>query len=275
MVMEIENIDLAIEKYDVFMLDLFGVIHDGTTLYPYAESALKKLIANNKKVLFISNGPRRASKAIQTLEKFGIWHDDFTMVTSGETCYHYISTKIHKIDLPEINEHFIFIGPNRDRDLLDDANYIITDNHDQASFMLVTGLNENDSDLHEILKKGRERNLPLICVNPDRKIVKQSGEFFLCAGVVADEYEEMGGKVTYFGKPYPEIYDYCFEIIGNQISKDKIIAIGDSLENDITGASNAGIDNILVKSGIHINDNLDFAEIKKHINLTYIIPYFR
>ena len=69
-------------------------------------------------------------------------------------------------------------------------------------------------------------------------------------GTIADLYDHMGGKVVIMGKPSKEIYlKSCKQF--DQIDKSKILAVGDSLDHDILGASNFGIDSILISNGIH------------------------
>ena len=84
----------------------------------------------------------------------------------------------------------------------------------------------------------------------------------LCAGSVAKVFEELGGEVVYFGKPYKEVYKLCFN------SKEKVLAIGDNLRTDIKGANNLNIDCIFISDGVHRDEYEDISELdlllKKH-----------
>ena len=47
----------------------------------------------------------------------------------------------------------------------------------------------------------------MVCTNPDL-IVHRGSKTEYCAGSVAAIFEKLGGKVIYFGKPYPDIYKF-------------------------------------------------------------------
>ena len=88
----------------------------------------------------------------------------------------------------------------------------------------------------------------MICTNPDL-IVDRGNIRELCAGSVAMVFEKMGGKVIYFGKPYPEVYN---QSIDNK--NKKILCIGDNLNTDIRGANLLNYDSLLISNGVHKNE---------------------
>ena len=88
----------------------------------------------------------------------------------------------------------------------------------------------------------------MICTNPDL-IVDRGKKRELCAGSVAMTFEEIGGNVIYFGKPYPEVYNQSI-----QTKEKRIIAIGDNLNTDIKGANNMNYDSLIITNGIHKNE---------------------
>jgi len=96
--------------------------------------------------------------------------------------------------------------------------------------------------------------LPMICVNPDLMVIKKTGQEMLCAGVLAQEYQKLNGKVHFFGKPHQEVYDILFQKLGlGKKDSEQIIAVGDGMETDILGANKAGIDSVLIAGGILAN----------------------
>jgi len=104
-------------------------------------------------------------------------------------------------------------------------------------------------DYENDLKSAIDRNLPMLCANPDRVVVC-GGQIILCCGGVAERYEKMGGDVFYHGKPYPAVYQPVLSLLGG-IVPSRILAIGDSLTTDIKGAMSNGIDGALIMGGIH------------------------
>jgi HAD superfamily hydrolase (TIGR01459 family) len=275
---KIAGIVQIIDRYEYFIIDLWGVVHDGSNLYPYSLDAIKKLALASRKVIFLSNAPRRKQKVIERLDQFGIgreyYHD---VVTSGELVYR----ELQKYSLTE-GRNYYFIGENRDLDLLDGLDYQIVSDMKNANFILCTDLEEGQLDISEELKAklslALAKNLILLCANPDINIVKQTGETFYCAGYIGDYYSKIGGRVMYFGKPYHQGYDLCLELFDTK-SKEKVVAIGDSFHTDITGAYNYKISSILIMSGIHndeIRTNSNFEKIKDRYAVcpTYHTDFF-
>ncbi len=66
---ELNHLEDIYEKYDTFIIDLWGVMHNGVTLNPSAIEAVDKLKERSKKIVFLSNAPRPSSKVINFLIK--------------------------------------------------------------------------------------------------------------------------------------------------------------------------------------------------------------
>ena len=256
-------------NYDSFILDIWGVIHDGEKIYPGALDCLKHLKLQNKELIFLSNAPRRQFKVKQALNKFNISDDLYKdIVSSGELAFNYFSL------LEPCN--YLYIGPPKDADLLDGLGYQKVEKASDANFALVTGFDNDNSTLEEklpLINKALAAGLKLYCVNPDLIVVRQDGSKALCAGVIGEYYQKQGGKTEFIGKPWPAIYSY---IIGKFHKNAKICAIGDSIVTDIRGANNAGIDSVLVLGGILQAADKPLKLLLKEANVkpTYTIPKF-
>lgn len=240
------------DNYDAFIIDLWGVIHDGQELYPDVIDTLEWLRLKDKKIVFLSNAPKRSFKAAQRLDDLGInasLYDD--VITSGEAVYDWI----RQDETYNSKDSYIIISPDHDADLLDGLGLSITEKAESADFALVIGYGDDDApeDEHnDVLESIRQQNLTLICANPDKVIIRRNGNLLLCAGMIADIYEDMGGEVIHVGKPYDRVYQHSlttFQHLGIT-DHSRILAIGDNLETDIQGANQLGIDSILIASGI-------------------------
>ena len=244
----LSGLSAVIDNYDALLLDLWGVVHDGSRLYPGAHEAMEKLRARKKKIIMVSNAPRRACKAAKVLTQLGIepaLYDE--VITSGEMGYRWLES-----GKCAWGKRYFYIGPSKDADVLDGLDFTRADDVTQADFLLNVGFGseeEQADDFKPLLRAAKGQELPMLCLNPDFEVVKISGERFACAGVLADEYARMNGEVQYFGKPFPEIYAHCMETLGG-VAKDKILAVGDGIATDIAGAVNFGIDAALVTGGI-------------------------
>ncbi len=251
-----KNISEISDKYDLFILDLWGVIHDGEKLYPGVLESLKALRKLDKKICFLSNAPRRSAKVADVLFRFGIGTDLYDFIlTSGEATYLYLQSTNKKglIGSPSNNIYnYYYIGPKKDADLLDGLGYVETERASEANFAVTTGFDDGNYNIAEKLPQlieAAQNNLPMICVNPDLMVIRQSGEKMLCAGVLALEYQKLGGKVIYFGKPHNMVYEQVLQLFYTQ-DKTRILAVGDGIETDILGANKNQIDSALIAGGI-------------------------
>lgn len=246
-----------LSNYDFFICDLWGVIHDGNFLYPYVMDFLKEVQKQGKTLVFLSNAPRRADKVKAVLEGKGITPDLYQGIFSSGEVFFQDATSLQKKGVIAGN-HYFYIGPDKDSDIMHgNKDFISVDSAAHADFALLTGVDNEFSTIDEVQHKLEEAisaGLLMMCVNPDKKVVKENpkdgtSRFMLCAGAIADVYEEIGGIVEYYGKPYTNVYKYLEEKY--HINKAKTIAIGDGIETDIDGANNFGIDSVLVTYGIH------------------------
>lgn len=224
-------------NYDAFIIDIWGVVHDGAELYPETEKTLRNLQAQNKKILFLSNACFLSEEIERSLGAMGLNKNIFknSILTAGESARLSVMNLKGKCcyDMSTSNYQSIRAG----------AELSLTNDVERADFILnVVGKGhlDNESEFYQAMEKGLKYNIPMICGNPDAE-VSISGEKYRCAGYYADWYEERGGQVEWHGKPYLPIYEWAWEKLG-KIDKSKICAIGDSLRTDITGAKTFGID---------------------------------
>lgn len=250
--------------YDGFILDLWGVVHDGEKLYAGVRESFAYLRERGKQIVILSNAPRRSHRAAEVLVRLGVHEQMYDhLITSGEVMFGYLSGK------HSYGKHFFFIGPDKDLDVLDGLEFSRAGLL-QADFILNVGFEYDGQEIKELesalLTAARLRK-PMICANPDLVVVRQSGERLGCAGMIAESYAGMGGEVLYFGKPFPSVYDACLQRFDG-IAKERICAIGDSLHTDILGANRAGVDSALVLGGIlkervYHNGAYDFAILEE------------
>ncbi len=241
-----KNLDLIglqsiADNYDLFYIDLWGVVHNGIKLHENAVNVLNNLAKMNKSFVLLTNAPRPNKTVKIFLEKIGLDQRYSEHVfTSGEAALDYLEKNFS-------SKKFFHIGPPRDFDLFNLFKKNKCEDIIDSEYLLCTGLfHDHDKDLSyykNLLEK--HINKKLICTNPD--LIVDRGEIReLCAGSVAMIFEKMGGEVVYFGKPYPEVYN---QSIDNK--NKKILAIGDNLNTDIRGANLLNYDSLLVSNGIH------------------------
>lgn len=239
-------------RYDGFILDLWGLIHDGATPYPPARDTLAALKAAGKKTLLLSNAPRRAFALIEAMRRMGIERDLFgEVLSSGEATRAALIARDDPF-FAALGRKVYHLGPERDRNVFDDTGLSIVSSVTEADFVLNTGpgeLTETVADYQRVLDDAVARRLPMVCANPDL-VVMRAGQAVVCAGAIAARYKEMGGPVAYRGKPDPAIYRQAAATLGVADTR-RIAVVGDALETDVRGANAAGLDSIWCTGGIH------------------------
>lgn len=256
----VSGIKDLVDQYDAFVIDLWGVIHDGRKPYPWSVETLKHLKDLKKTTLLLSNSPRRVFASEEHLATMGLSRNLYDHIyTSGEDTHQGLKNR-PDIWHQQLGEKLYHIGPDFHFPMYEDLTYQKTTSPKEADFVLMTGAEfPHLEDYEGDLKAAFDRNLPMLCANPDRVVVHDS-KIILCCGGVAERYEQMGGNVFYHGKPYPAIYQPVLKLLGG-ISPSRILAIGDSLSTDIKGAQTNGMDGALIMGGIHHEDLLANGKI--------------
>ena len=236
-----DGLSSIVDDYQLFYVDLWGVVHNGVTLHQEAIKVLKEITKKKKEYVLLTNAPRPNKVVKSFLEKMGMEKEIRENVfTSGEASLNYLKKNFKE-------KKFFHVGPPRDFDLFNEFEKMKSEEIKNSEYILCTGLFENYNDNLNYYKKLFENNLnkEMICTNPDL-IVDKGNKRELCAGSVAMVFEKMGGEVIYFGKPYPEVYNLSINNNGK-----KILSIGDNLNTDIKGANLLNYDSLLISNGIH------------------------
>ena len=270
----IAGLSAVAARYDGFVLDLWGVIHDGVEAYPGVAGTLAELRRAGKRTIMLSNAPRRSGALIDQLSRLGIARDLYDEVlSSGEAVHLELAGRADPV-FAALGPRLYHLGPDRDRNVYEGLPYRSVD-LDQADFVLNTGpveLTESVADYQDLLDRALARHLPMICANPDHVVIRQ-GARITCAGAIAGRYADMGGMVVERGKPDPAIYDLALARLGIA-DRRRVCAVGDALHTDIRGARAGGFDAVLVTGGIHADelgtkwgeapDPVRLAELARH-----------
>jgi len=241
--------------YDGFILDLWGVIHDGVAPMPGAVDCLRSLMESDKRIILLSNAPRRADDVVRRITRIGVpaglYHH---VMSSGEEAWQHLRRRDDPF-YAALGRRCLHIGSERDIEIRHGLDLEFVDTAEEAEFVLNTGpagWDDRLEDYEPILQLALDRNLPMICANPDI-VVMHGNRLALCAGALAKWYEEAGGRVRWHGKPFRSVYDTCVELLGID-DCSRILAVGDSVRTDIAGAAGAGIDSLLIADGIHAEE---------------------
>jgi HAD superfamily hydrolase (TIGR01459 family) len=242
-------------RYQGFILDLWGVIHDGVSLLPGAVECLRSLIESGKRIVLLSNAPRRADDVTRRIATIGVPAELYHQVmSSGEEAWQHLDRRDDPF-YAALGRRCLHIGSERDLEIREGLALEFVATADEAEFILNTGpagWDDSIEDYKAVLRGALARKLPMVCANPDL-VVMHGTRLALCAGALATWYEEAGGRVRWHGKPFPSVYDTCLGLLGTE-DRSTILAVGDSLRTDIAGAAGAGIDSLLIAGGIHAEE---------------------
>jgi HAD superfamily hydrolase (TIGR01459 family) len=239
--------------YDLLLCDVWGVIHNGVESFPPACEALKRARDNGKTVLLISNSPRPAKGVVPQLDALHVPRESYDdMVTSGD---------VTSAEIRERPGQSVFhLGPPRDLPIYQGLKVELKD-VETADYVVCSGLfddtKETPEDYRSVLERMKARGLFMLCANPD-VVVERGSELVYCAGALADLYKSMGGDVLYAGKPYAPIYERTLAraqtLRGREVPLHRVLAIGDSVRTDLTGAASLGVDFLFLTAGIHAGE---------------------
>jgi HAD superfamily hydrolase (TIGR01459 family) len=263
----IEQLRGLVDGVEVVLSDIWGVVHNGLESFPEACEALHTYRQRGGTVILITNAPRPADSVQRQLRKLGIADDTYdAIVSSGDLTRNFVAGHPGK--------KMFWIGPDRDSSIHRGLD-AVTAPLEQADYIVCTGLfddeTESAEDYRAMMLQAREHKLPLICANPDI-VVERGDRLIYCAGAIAELYRELGGEVIFYGKPHRPIYERAMALAaerrGQPTSLDRVLAIGDSVRTDLTGALGFGIDCLFLTRGIHSEefegiDQLDPASVKE------------
>jgi HAD superfamily hydrolase (TIGR01459 family) len=263
----VDRLSDLVDGVEVILSDIWGVVHNGLEAFPVACEALHTFRQRGGTVILITNAPRPADSVQRQLRKLGVADETYdAIVSSGDLTRLFVSEHPGK--------KMFWLGPERDNSIYRGLDPVISP-LEEADDIVCTGLfddeTESAEDYRAMMLQARERKLPLICANPDI-VVERGDRLIYCAGAIAELYRELGGEVIFYGKPHRPIYERAMMLAaqhrGHAAALDRVLAIGDSVRTDLTGALGFGIDCLFVTRGIHSEefegfDHLDPASVKE------------
>ncbi len=255
-------------EYELALVDLWGCVHDGYTIFRAAEAALIAYRQAGGRVVLVTNAPRPAAGVRERLDQMGLSHDAYDAIaTSGDAAQDAmfrgaVGRRVWHLGPPDKDEGFFNDVP----DWAASEDPIIRVPFDEAEGIICTGpideMTETPEDYRGRLLSAKVRGLKLLCANPDL-VVDYGDKRIYCAGAIAQIYDQMGGESLYFGKPHPPIYDLARRRAveaGLRFSDDRIIAIGDGIHTDVRGGQAEGLDTLFITGGLAAEEFGDDVE---------------
>lgn len=252
MTIEIAGLGDILDHFDDVLIDQFGVLHDGQTVFDGAIDCMKRLRDAGKPAVALTNSGRTKVPNISRLDRFGFTSDMLKdVVTSGDLARVLIAGKVRAGSLKE-GDAVLNLSRDHDQTVLDGFGFKIRENvSSDIRLVLISGVipeqftRENYKDmLGDLARKG----VLAICANPDH-IMYANGTAAFGPGIVTEDYEAAGGPIEMVGKPYPEIFEAGLQALGSA-NPARTLMIGDSPHHDVAGGKTVGCKTMLIAGGI-------------------------
>ncbi|MBX2886154.1 MAG: TIGR01459 family HAD-type hydrolase [Granulosicoccus sp.] len=264
MTKQLDGLSSIVSEFDVFLIDQYGVLHNGVEPYPGAVETLTALKAENKQTVVLSNSGKRSVANIQRMASLGFADTLFDhFISSGEVAHRYL-----KAELKDQSPRSCYlISRDDDVSAVEELDLEMAMSPDDADLILISGSEAerySETEYRELLSIAAGKGTTCLCTNPDKKMLMPDGLFF-GAGRIAEIYEELGGTVNWIGKPHPGIYQYVLTLFAD-IDRERILCVGDSIEHDIAGGHAAQLKTLLVRTGIltEVNDQQLNEQFEKY-----------
>lgn len=270
MINYIKGLEEVHDDFDLYLVDQFGVLHNGVEPYAFAKDALEQLKSRGKQVVIVSNSGKRSAVNVNRIARLGFGSDLFDhFITSGEIAYRYLKSHLKGSAVKTC----CLIARDNDTSAISGLDVQKIDNADDADMILISGSEAerySENEYREMLRLAAQRKTVCICTNPDKQMLTPDGLKF-GAGRIAQIYEELGGEVQWIGKPFPALYQYILTLYGDY-DKGRVLCIGDSIEHDIAGGLKADLNTLLVKTGILSDVNTE--QLHDHFRQHNLAPHF-
>jgi len=284
----VDGVGAFIDAYEGFLVDQWGVLHNGERPYPGAVEVLAELARRNKRVVLLSNSGRRRSFNEALLKTLGFNTAAFAgIVTSGEATWRALHERTVE-PFKSLGRRCVLFTRADDLGPVEGLDLELVQEPADADFIYLTWLDALTHSLEafdSVIEAAVARDLPMVCANPDRVAPSESG-LTRSPGSLAERYEKLGGRVIYVGKPHRPIYQACLDVL-EDLQPHEICGVGDSFEHDIQGAANAGLATAFVMRGIHAasfpegaslaaeRKVLDALASEHGVTADWAVPHFR
>ncbi len=247
------------QEHDGFILDQWGVLHDGATPYPGAVDCLRRIRAAGKGVVILSNSGKRGDENTRRMESMGFeraWFD--AVISAGDDARDAILRSPEPF-YRNLGRRCLAMTRAEETHLADGLGLELVADVEQADFLFALTIDaprQSVAGWEPVLARAAQRGLPMVCGNPDFVRTAPDGQLFEAPGLLARRYAELGGAVRLHGKPCAGIYESCLRTLA--LPRARIAAVGDSLHHDVAGAAGAGLHSVFVAGGVH-RDELGIA----------------
>ncbi|TKW79909.1 MAG: TIGR01459 family HAD-type hydrolase [Bradyrhizobium icense] len=269
---QIESIRTVARDFDLFLIDQFGVLHDGAKPFAGAIDLLRWLRQQDKPIVLLTNSAKSAEANSERLAALGVPRDLFDrMLTSGDVARRNIATG--RLPAPfRPGARVLVVGKEGDDYQLEAAALQRVKPGQPCDFVLFAGSSVPEVSMTDYRRQLEPlaASIPGLCCNPDLTMLTPSGPHPGC-GALAKLYCDLGGTIVWVGKPQVAFFEEACNLFGPML-RARTLVIGDSLEHDIVGGRRAGLRTALVRTGVH--EKLRYADLTQRMQQIEAVPDF-
>lgn len=234
-----------IDQFDAFIIDQWGVLHDGAVPYTGVGNAMAELQQRNVPVAILTNSSKLEQPNLDRLDRLGLPKSLYGPVVSTADLL-----KTHILSQPQPLRVFL-LATGIDAQMFDGTDVVEVGTPEEADCAILLTISDEiaaDPSKADWLERALACDLTLHTPSADVQSVTPGGNVVYGFSRLVTCYEKLGGKVHLHGKPSADCYNACRDRLGLS-SSARVAAIGDQFETDVLGAVRNGCTPILVETG--------------------------
>lgn len=244
------------KRYQGYLIDLDGTIYRGNQKIESAVRFVNRLHERKIPYLFVTNNSSKTPEAVaEKLQQYGVQVTPKQVLTSSLATAGYIRKQKERATVYMIGEDGL------KQALKDEGLTIIDDVSEKTVDYVVIGIDRHIT--YEKLARAClaiQKGATFISTNADKAIPTEKGFVPGNGALTAVLTTATGIAPIFIGKPERIIVELALERLN--VSKEAVIMIGDNYDTDIRSGINAGIDTLLVFTGVTRKDDLAHVSIQ-------------
>jgi glycerol-1-phosphatase len=268
----VTSVDELLARYDVFLLDAYGVLVASGGALPGAASFLRRLADAGKESLIVSNDASRSpATSAARYRQFGLAVEAERILTSG------LLLRDHFAQAGLVGARCIVLGTEDSEAYVREAGGEVAPADDDSAAVVVVADDDGYPFLETVnevvtvllRRLGRGERTALVLPNPDLVFPRGPDAFGITAGAIAATLEAVltlrdpGGDHRFvpLGKPHRPMFEAAVRRFPG-VDRRRMVMLGDQLGTDILGAQQFGLDSVLVETGVARFAQLAASEVR-------------
>ncbi|MEO7349560.1 MAG: HAD-IIA family hydrolase [Terrimesophilobacter sp.] len=233
-----------LDGVDLVLADLDGVVYRGARAIPHAVESINRAGAARRVGYITNNASRTPESVAEQLSGFGLNATADDVVTSPQAAVRLLS------EMVPVGSLVFAVGGEGLKVELENAGFAITESADDGPVAVIQGFSQDIGWMHlaeaSYALQANGGLIPWVATNMDWTLPTARGTAPGNGALVSAIHLAVGRLPVVAGKPEVAIFEEALHRFGGS----KALFLGDRLDTDILGANRAGLDSVLVLTGI-------------------------